>query len=64
MQNVFGRNETAGGSGSGVILNREGYIVTNHHVINGAESITVKLNTGDNYEAELIGSDAQQILLF
>lgn len=59
VQNVFGRNETAGGSGSGVILNREGYIVTNHHVINGAESITVKLNTGDNYEAELVGSDAQ-----
>lgn len=58
-EDFFGRTTTGSSAGSGVILNTEGYIVTNHHVINGANKITVKLNTGDEYPATLIGSDAE-----
>lgn len=48
------------GAGSGVIITTEGYIITNHHVIAGASSITVKLKDDDTeYEAKLIGSDSQ-----
>ncbi len=44
-------------SGSGVILTPDGYIVTNHHVINMAERIEVTLNDNQTYQAELIGTD-------
>ncbi len=45
--------------GSGVIINaNEGYVLTNHHVINNANEITVTLSDGRNFTAELIGSDA------
>ena len=44
--------------GSGVILTSDGYIVTNHHVIDGADEITVTLSKSDKeYTAKLIGSD-------
>ena len=46
------------GTGSGVIIDAgEGYIVTNHHVIRNAESITVRLHDRRTVEAELVGSD-------
>lgn len=45
------------GAGSGVILTEDGYIVTNNHVIEDAQKITVRLVSGDEYEAELIGTD-------
>ncbi len=44
-------------SGSGVILTPDGYIVTNHHVINMAERIEVTLSDNQTYQAELIGTD-------
>ena len=44
--------------GSGFILDKGGYIVTNNHVINGADQIQVKLKNGKEYPAELIGTDA------
>lgn len=47
------------GSGSGIIITTSGYIVTNEHVINGAEEIVVILNTGDEYPATLIGKDTK-----
>lgn len=47
------------GAGSGVIITEDGYIVTNNHVIEGAEKITVRLVTGDEYIAALIGTDEQ-----
>ncbi|MBP1919303.1 S1C family serine protease [Youngiibacter multivorans] len=47
------------GAGSGVILTEDGYIVTNNHVIEGAQKISVRLVSGDEYEAELIGTDEQ-----
>lgn len=45
------------GSGSGVIIRQDGYIVTNNHVIDGASKIEVTLNNNKTYEAKLIGTD-------
>lgn len=45
------------GAGSGVIISKDGYIVTNNHVIEGAEKITVRLKNGNTYDAQLIGRD-------
>jgi len=45
------------GSGSGVIINRDGYIVTNNHVIDGAGDIEVILNDNREYKAKVIGAD-------
>ena len=46
-----------GGSGSGFIIDREGYILTNHHVIENAERITVTLADGRSYRGEVVGTD-------
>ncbi len=46
------------GLGSGVIIAADGYIVTNNHVINGAEKLEVTLNDNRTFEAKVIGSDA------
>ncbi|MDE6321077.1 MAG: Do family serine endopeptidase, partial [Muribaculaceae bacterium] len=45
------------GLGSGVILSSDGYIVTNNHVIDGAERLEVTLNDNRNFEATIIGAD-------
>lgn len=47
------------GAGSGVIITADGYIVTNHHVIEGATNISVRLADGTEYEAKLIASDSK-----
>ncbi|KOY50699.1 trypsin-like peptidase domain-containing protein [Polaribacter dokdonensis] len=46
------------GTGSGVIISADGYIVTNNHVIDNASAIEITLNNKKKYEAELIGADA------
>jgi serine protease Do len=55
----FGQETVATGAGSGVIISEDGYIVTNNHVIEDAQSITVKTVDGTEYEAELVGTDSQ-----
>lgn len=45
------------GSGSGVILSADGYIVTNHHVVKGADEIEVVLNDKRSFNAKVVGSD-------
>ena len=52
-----GTSQIQRGSGSGVILSEAGLIVTNHHVIDGADAIEVGLNDNRSFEAELVGSD-------
>ena len=47
----------AKGSGSGVIISDDGYIVTNNHVIDGAEKLEVTLNDNSKYNATVIGTD-------
>ena len=47
----------AKGSGSGVIIRPDGYIVTNNHVVDGATKITVTLNDNQQYDATVIGTD-------
>src|SRR5262245_9417943 len=46
------------GLGSGVVIGSDGYILTNHHVVNGADDIRVDLTDGRTFKASLIGSDA------
>lgn len=43
--------------GSGFVLSDDGYIITNHHVVEGADEIIVKLNDQRDFKAELVGSD-------
>ena len=45
------------GPGSGVIISADGYIVTNNHVIDGADKLEVLLNDNSTYEAKVIGTD-------
>lgn len=45
------------GLGSGVIIRENGYIVTNNHVVEGADELQVKLIDGATYEAEVVGTD-------
>ncbi|WKV08289.1 trypsin-like peptidase domain-containing protein [Thermoanaerobacterium sp. CMT5567-10] len=47
------------GSGSGIIIDSQGYIVTNYHVIEGASTITVSLSDGRKFSAQLIGKDSK-----
>ena len=45
------------GTGSGVIISPDGYIVTNHHVVSSAQSLEVTLNNNQTYAAQMVGSD-------
>src|SRR5688500_18544580 len=52
-----GRGQVQRGLGSGVTVSGDGYIITNHHVIDGAEDIRVEYAGAKTYRAKLIGSD-------
>lgn len=52
-------NEMQSGIGSGVIVTKDGYILTNNHVINDASEITIKLSDGRSAKAKVIGSDPE-----
>ena len=55
--NYFGYTTTAAASGSGFIITDDGYIVTNYHVIEGANKVKVTTYDDKSYDAEIIGSD-------
>lgn len=52
------RKQEVKGYGSGVIISPDGYIITNNHVIENAEDVTVKLNDNREFKAEVVGRDA------
>ena len=55
--NFWGQQVTGAASGSGFILSEEGHIVTNYHVIKGANSVTVSTYDGKSYDAKIVGYD-------
>ncbi len=60
-QDYFGQSYsgTSTALGSGVIISSDGYIVTNNHVVSDAENVSVELNSGDTYEATIVGTDSK-----
>jgi len=57
-QNIYGQVTETASSGSGFIISADGYVVTNHHVIEGATKLTVILHDSTEYVAKLVGYDA------
>ena len=55
----FGGTYTSQSAGSGVIFSSDGYIITNHHVVEDGESFRITTFDGTEYDAQLIGSDAK-----
>lgn len=55
--NLWGQQTTSAASGSGFILTADGYIVTNYHVIQSADSVTVSTYNGASYSAKIVGYD-------
>lgn len=55
--NLWGQQTTSAASGSGFILTADGYIVTNYHVIQSADSVTVSTYNGGSYSAKIVGYD-------
>ena len=51
-----------GGTGSGFIITEDGYVVTNHHVVEGADSVIVRLSDRREFDAEVIGTDQRSDL--
>ena len=56
--NYWGYQTTSAASGSGFVISEDGYVLTNHHVIEGSSAITVSFFDGSSAEATLIGYDA------
>ena len=54
---MFGEQQISEGAGSGVIVNEKGFIVTNYHVVEGANSVQVTLHNGKSYKASIVGGD-------
>ena len=57
-RDFFGATRARFGSGTGVIITSDGYVITNNHVIEGANKITVTLDDSSQVEAKLVGADA------
>lgn len=53
----FGNQSPGGATGSGFVIDKEGHIVTNQHVVDGAESVTVRFSDGTEVDAKVVGTD-------
>ena len=56
--NFWGYQTTSAASGSGFVLSKDGYILTNHHVIENSSAVTVAMYDGTTYDAKVVGYDA------
>ena len=56
--NIFGQAVETASAGSGFVITQNGYIVTNYHVVKGANSVKVTLYNGETYDATVIGGDS------
>ena len=56
--NVFGQTASTAVVGSGFVLTEDGYVVTNNHVVEGTDNVSVKLHDGSRYPAEVVGGDS------
>ena len=54
---AFGNQSQGGATGSGFVIDKEGHIVTNQHVVAGADSVTVRFSDGTKVAAEIVGTD-------
>ncbi len=59
VMSIFNTTTVSEGTGSGIIISADGYVVTNNHVIDGASAVKVTLNTGGEYEAKVVGADSK-----
>ncbi len=62
LERFFGRrgeSETQRSLGSGFVIDKDGYILTNRHVVDGADEIRITLSDGQEYDAKLVGRDAR-----
>ena len=57
--NFFGQKVQTASSGSGFVLTKDGYIATNYHVVENAETVKVTMYNGDEYEAKYVGGDEE-----
>ncbi len=57
--NIFGQTSTTASTGTGFIISSDGQILTNYHVVEGAETLTVTLHDGSDYPATLVGYEAE-----
>ena len=57
MVSISTQTQDGGGIGSGVIIDTDGNVLTNYHVIDGAQAIEVTLDDGTSYEGEIVGTD-------
>jgi serine protease Do len=57
--NIFGQVSATASSGSGMIISEDGYILTNNHVVEDAQTLTVTMTSGEEYDATIIGTDSE-----
>jgi serine protease Do len=57
--NIFGQVSSTASSGSGMIISEDGYILTNNHVVEDAQTLTVTMTSGEEYDATIIGTDSE-----
>ena len=55
---VFNQEYTQAAAGSGVVIDSEGYIITNNHVVQNAKNVQVELSDGSTFPADIVGIDA------
>lgn len=67
VQSWYGQSSTASAAGTGFIVTKDGYVVTNKHVIEGAEKVSIVLDSGKTYDAnevEVVGTDPSNDVAF